>query len=284
MKGIEADIRKLFQLIDEAKKEQKAERARLLEITEQKFDTIQNAIARILDKQQASSSSTLDYDTQHRQHNQPRRIHIDLPMFEGTDALGWIFAFDQYFDFYRIPEDEQIAIAAIHMTGMAIPWFQMSQRTTPFRSWTQLKRAIEIEFGPSLFKSPRELLFKLHQQGSVTDYYKEFVALANRTNLEPPEALKDCFISGLGLEIKREVKAQCPLSLMRAVSLARLYEDKASPNTKITQGPQSLKHSNHQTSSMVTRQITRSNLPPLLPTPNQKPITNSSRSPVKKLT
>jgi len=83
------------------------------------------------------------------------------------------------------------------MTGMAIPLFQMSQRTTQFRSWNQLKRAIEIEFGPSLFKSPRELLFKLQQQGSVTEYCKEFVALANRTNIEPPEVLRDCFISGL---------------------------------------------------------------------------------------
>jgi len=112
-------------------------------------------------------------------------------------VLGWIFAFDQYFEFCRISKDEQIAIVAIHMTGMAIPSFQMSQRTTQFRSWTQLKHTIEIEFGPSLFEPPRQLLFKLHQQGSVTNYYKEFVALANRTNIEPPEALKDYFISGL---------------------------------------------------------------------------------------
>ena len=63
-----------------------------------------------------------------------------------------------------------------------------------------------------MFESPRESLFKLIQQGSVLDYYAEFTTLANRAQLEPPEALQDCFISGLKPNIRREVKAQCPLA------------------------------------------------------------------------
>ncbi|XP_072072098.1 uncharacterized protein [Arachis hypogaea] len=125
-----------------------------------------------------------------------------------------------------MPDDEQLGITAIHMVGPTIPWFQMSQRSAQFRSWTQLKRAIELEFGPSLFESPRELLFKLQQQGTVGEYYATFVALASRSHIEPPEALKDCFIGGLRADIRREVKAQCPPSLMRALTLARMQEEK----------------------------------------------------------
>ena len=148
-----------------------------------------------------------------------------------------------------------------------------------------MKRAIEIEFGPSLFESPRELLFKLQQQRSVTEYYKEFVSLANRTNIEPPEALRDCFINNLQSKIKREVKAQCPPSLMRAVSLARLYEDKCVPTTKITHGPQISQPQNQQQNNWaVTQTLPKTNLPPLLPIPNQRPNFKTNRAPIKKLT
>jgi len=59
-----------------------------------------------------------------------------------------------------------------------------------------------------LFESPRKSLSKLTQQGSVLDYYAEFTALVNRAQLEPREALRDCFNSGLKPDIHREVKAQ----------------------------------------------------------------------------
>jgi len=212
-------------------------------------------------------------------------VHFDIPKFDGKDVLSWLFSMDQYFDFCRTSEEEKIQIAAFHMTGMAIPWFQMTQRAAPFRSWFQLKRALEIEFGSSLFGSPREILFKLTQQGSVTDYYTEFVVLANRTNIEPPVALKGCFVSGLRKEIRREVKAQCPTSLMRAVSLARLYEDKFTFRLKITPGPNAHRYTNHQNNLPVAmRPQQRSNLPPLLPTPTQTPLPNNNRPPIKRLT
>jgi len=95
-----------------------------------------------------------------------------------------------------------------------------------------MRRAIKLEFGPSLFKSPREALLKLQQNGSIEEYYAEFVALTNHTNIEPPDAFKDCFMIGLCINIKCEVKVQCPSSLIRAMSLARLYEDKFSPTFK----------------------------------------------------
>ena len=176
-------------------------------------------------------------------------MNFEIPRFDDTKALGWIFVVDQYFDFFKVPETEQVGIAALHMTGMAIPWFQMSQRSAQFQSWTHTKRVIELEFGLSLFESPRELLFKLQQHGTVSEYYSEFVALANRTTIEPQDALRDCFISGLHPEIKREVKVQCPPSLMWAVSLARLYEDKLATSMKTTNTPshtnQSLIHKPH---------------------------------------
>ncbi|XP_052728899.1 uncharacterized protein LOC108327042 isoform X1 [Vigna angularis] len=226
-----------------------AEIASINEATQCRMNDIQQSLTLLLQNQNVTHASSSDRDHTHVGNSsnevhtanpQPfptRRMNFDLPRFDSSDALGWIFNFDQYFSFYQVSDEQQIVIARMHMSGPAIPWFQMQQCTMPFRSWNKMKRAIEIEFGPTLFESPRESLFKLQQQGTVSKYYTEFITLANRTNIEPTEALCDCFISGLRMEIRREVKAQCPTSLMRVVSLAKLYEDKLSSSFKTTQGP-----------------------------------------------
>ncbi|KAL1327056.1 uncharacterized protein [Arachis hypogaea] len=293
MKGMEADIKKLFQMFESITEENRSERARASEATNLKIDAIQDSLTQLLQTQhrhrseipELSHGSNSGVLLQHRSSLHSRRVNFDLPKFDGTDALGWIFSMDQYFDFFQVPEEEQIGIAAIHMTGAAIPWFQMSQRFAQFRSWNQVKRVIELEFGPSLFESPRELLFKLQQGGTVSEYYSEFVALANRTPIDPPEALRDCFVSGLTPEVRREVKAQCPPSLMRAVSLARLYEEKLTSSPKTTYGPAAHKPQfTTPNSSPSPRPPNRNTLPALLPTPSQRSPTPPLKNPVRRLT
>ena len=68
-------------------------------------------------------------------------------------------------------------------------------------------------------------LFKLQQTGSVDDYYLHFVALANRSFGLQQEVVLACFLSGLHTEIWRDVVAQSPTSLLRAMVLAKLYEE-----------------------------------------------------------
>ncbi|XP_017442721.2 uncharacterized protein LOC108347805 [Vigna angularis] len=231
------------------------------------------------------ANSYLEVHTTNHQPFPTRRMNFDLPRFDSSDALGWIFNVDQYFSFYQIPDEQQIAIAGMHMSGPAIPWFQMQQRTMPFRSWNEMKHAIEIEFGPTLFESPRESLFKLQQHGTVLEYYTEFITLANRTNIEPAEALRDCFISGLRMDIRREVKAQCPTSLMCVVSLAKLYEDKFSSSFKTTPGPNPYRPPNYKTASNPPlKQPLRTSLPPLLPTPPHTTQNQHTATPIKRLT
>ncbi|MED6112317.1 hypothetical protein PIB30_118508 [Stylosanthes scabra] len=204
MKGLEADVKKLFQMMELMMEENRNERARLQEATDLKFESLQASISQLA--QESFQVRSINFNSPHGPNSGgdpswhsstlPRKVNYELTKFDGTDALAWIFSVDQYFEFFRVPEEEQVGLAAMHMSGMAIPWFQMTQRTSPFRSWIQLKRSIEIEFGPSLFESLRELLFKLQQHGSVTAYYAEFVALANRSQIDPEDALRDCFISG----------------------------------------------------------------------------------------
>jgi len=65
---------------------------------------------------------------------------------------------------------------------------------------------------------------------SVSEYYLKFMSLANRFEGLGEAAILNCFISGLKVDIKRDVMALSPSTLLRAVALAKLYEDKYQPN------------------------------------------------------
>jgi hypothetical protein len=185
-------------------------------VTLQRMETLLNQLS------QASAT----HGQQHNHREQPfhtRNVRLEFPRFDGSDALAWIFKANQFFDYYHTPDPERLTIAAVHLDHSVVPWFQMIQRASPFRSWQGFTRAIESEYGPSAYERPRTALFKLAQTGSVNEYYVQFTALANRVTGIDAEALLDCFLSGLQKELQREVISQNPTSLIHAVSIARLF-------------------------------------------------------------
>ena len=160
----------------------------------------------------------------------------------------------------------------------------MLQRMEMVNTWTELRRALESQFGPSLFDCPMAELFKLQQQGTIADYYLKFMSLAHRSDGLTPEALLNCFISGLNKDIRRDVVAQAPNDLLRVVALAKLYEEKyvTVPITRpIPFSPRYSNLSSSNTHNNVQKNPVKNSLPPLLPTPNVPPIRNTS---VKRIT
>jgi len=83
-----------------------------------------------------------------------------------------------------------------------------------------------MRFAPLFYDDPQGALFKLTQHGSVNSYLSEFKNLANRIVGLPLPFLLSCFISGLTSDIRREVQALQPLSIVQAAALAKLQEDK----------------------------------------------------------
>nr|KYP39590.1 Transposon Ty3-G Gag-Pol polyprotein [Cajanus cajan] len=203
---------------------------------------------------------------------QVRNVKLDFPRFDGSDVLQWIFRAEQFFEYYNTPDEQRIVIAAVHFEKNVVPWYQMMQRTSPIISWNTLTRSLELEFGPSPFDSPRSTLFKLVQTGSVNDYYIEFTNLANRIYGVSAEALLDCFISGLKPDIKREIIAQAPNSLLKAISLARLFEEKYSFRSRQSFVTRNTSH------SAGNQSYTNPAQQPLLNTPNIKPAAFPNRN------
>ncbi|KAE9612033.1 hypothetical protein Lal_00048864 [Lupinus albus] len=166
------------------------------------------------------------------QQQQPLQVKLDFPKFDGSEVLNWIFKAEQFFNYYSTPDHHRITIASIHMEKDVVPWFQIMTRKNPFNSWAAFTQALELEYGPSPYESSRHALFKITQTTTVTAFYTAFTSLANYSHGLSPDAILDCFISGLKPEIRKEVLAQNPLTFSKAFSLAKLFEKKYNPSTE----------------------------------------------------
>lgn len=144
-------------------------------------------------------------------------------------------------------------------------------------TWQEFLKALLVRFGPSEYRDIQGELAKLTQTTSVADYQSRFEALANQTTGVPESFLQSCFESGLRNDIRREVRALQPHSLMQAVNLAKLMEDKLQ-DTGARSWP---------SRPVLVPTIKPSPVPPLLPTPKMTPNNalinvKSSSIPVKK--
>ena len=124
--------------------------------------------------------------------------------------------------------------------------------------WEEFTRALCIYFGPLNFEDFDEALAKLQQTGNIREYQMQFERLAAYVRQWPQRALVESYVGGLKEEIRLEVKLFRPTTLLHAISLAQLQEDKLQGMRCTIFTPTPTKFSQPQPSSYK---------PSLLPTP-----------------
>lgn len=50
-------------------------------------------------------------------------IKLDIPRFNGSEVLSWIFKINQFFDFHHTAEEQRLRIASFYMEGEALIWY-----------------------------------------------------------------------------------------------------------------------------------------------------------------
>ncbi|WVZ06121.1 hypothetical protein V8G54_019467 [Vigna mungo] len=194
-------------------------------------------------------------------------MKLDLPSFDGTDPLGWIFKANQFFTFHQTPPEQRIQLASFSLEGQALAWFQWMHNNGLLTSWDSFLRALELRFAPFKFNDPIATLCKLSQTHSLQDYLSKFEKLSNRISDYPTSFYLSCFISGLKPHLRREVIVLQPLDLNQAIAFAKLHEDKHSSNPPFNRFPRSSPPNNPPPLTSPKP------LPPLLSTPpNKLPI------------
>jgi hypothetical protein len=54
---------------------------------------------------------------------QARSLRLDFPCFDGGDPSEWILKAQQFFNYFKTPEDHKLEIASFHMEGKALTWY-----------------------------------------------------------------------------------------------------------------------------------------------------------------
>ncbi|GJS81459.1 retrotransposon gag protein [Tanacetum coccineum] len=196
---------------------------------------------------------------------------ITLPTFNGSNPLDWLFQADQYFAFYTIAPHQRIPIVAFHLSGDALSWYKYLVNNNLLTTWDNFTRALETRFGPSSYDNHQATLFKLCQTSTVTAYQTEFERLSNCVVGLSPQALLDCFISGLRHDIQQELTVLRPQTITQAIGLAKLIEDKLHDQT--LDRPKPIAYPSPTSQLMPTTQ-------PLL----DNPLSHTQSLPIKKLT
>jgi len=50
-------------------------------------------------------------------------LKLEVPRFDGSDLMGWIFRVTQFFEYHSTPEHDRLTVASFYMDGKTLVWF-----------------------------------------------------------------------------------------------------------------------------------------------------------------
>nr|KYP71924.1 hypothetical protein KK1_011204 [Cajanus cajan] len=124
-------------------------------------------------------------------------MKLDLPRFDGTEPVSWIFKIKQFFDYHQTPEEQRLRMVSFALEGEALTWFQWVHANNMMTTWEAFLQALEVRFASSHYEDPKGALFKLCQTSIIHEYQNQFETLANCIVGLPLSFFLSCFVSGL---------------------------------------------------------------------------------------
>lgn len=199
-------------------------------------------------------------------------------LFMGKDIHGWLYRVEQLLEFDNTSADQRVRMAALYLDEKPLQWYRwtMTNKGGPI-DWEEFVRGLISIYDPSYTISYNGELSKLKQEGMrYDDYQAEFMQLSHHVHGLTHTYKMNCFISGLRETVKYEVMAKKPTTLVEAMRLAKLEEEKTAALRKSAKG-NSHKEVNNNFGGATFGVLS-----------TQKPNTTSSTTivthPVKKLT
>ncbi|RWV93511.1 hypothetical protein GW17_00044031 [Ensete ventricosum] len=131
------------------------------------------SIGRLLNPRKSQHGETSDQrdDPQEHRHitSDPNNLcmRVDFPRWEEGDPIGWILRAEYYFRFYRTADATRVEIAAIHLEGDAIQWFNWFKHTHGGLSWQRFKEGLLDCFRPIDFNNIDGQLAKIRQTSTL---------------------------------------------------------------------------------------------------------------------
>ncbi|XP_057436668.1 uncharacterized protein LOC130729063 [Lotus japonicus] len=151
---------------------------------------------------------------------------LEIPIFGGEDAYGWIHKLERYFELRGVADDERMQATLLALEGKALSWFQWCERCNPTPTWEGFKLAVIRRFQPAMVQNPFELLLSLKQSSTVEAYVEEFERYVGALKEIDQDFAKGIFLNGLKEEIRVEVKLYDLPTLTTVIQKSLMIEQK----------------------------------------------------------
>ncbi|KAF7810715.1 Retrovirus-related Pol polyprotein from transposon 17.6 [Senna tora] len=151
---------------------------------------------------------------------------LELPLFEGDDAVGWLFRVERYFSINRMKDEEKLEAVAVCLEGRALNWLQWIETRMEIRSWLKFKLELMRRFHQSQLGNGYEVLMALKQTGTVAEYREKFELFSAPLKDAPEDMLIGTFLNGLKEEIRAELRMVRAQNLLEVMDMAHKIEDR----------------------------------------------------------
>ena len=99
------------------------------------------------------ASNDNDDESRTPYHRNGRR-RLELPIFSGDDAYGWLIRVDRYFKVNGVKDDERLDSILVTLEGRALVWYQWWEDNTCLPTWRKFKEALIQRFQPGVTQNP----------------------------------------------------------------------------------------------------------------------------------
>lgn len=165
------------------------------------------------------------------------RPRPEFPLFTGKDVHGWLYRVEHLLDYYNAAADQQVRMAALHLDEKPLRWYRWLVRMRPL-VWEEFVRDLVSMYDTAAVVDFAGELSKLKPEGSTFDEYQaEFMRLSHHVQGLSEEFLVSCFVSGLKDLVKYELMSKNPKTIIEAMRLARIEEDKMATKRYSKEGP-----------------------------------------------
>ncbi|GAU29071.1 hypothetical protein TSUD_278270 [Trifolium subterraneum] len=154
------------------------------------------------------------------------RRKLEIPIFKGDDAFGWLVRIERYFRLNEVRVHEKLDAAVIALEDKALNWFMWWEEQTASRTWDEFKLSLIRRFQPGILQNPLGPLLNLKQKGTVMEFREQFETLVAPIRREERVMLDSIFLNGLKEEIQAELKLYDCRDLAETMDRALLLEEK----------------------------------------------------------
>lgn len=229
--AMENRVENLERSFNEWRLENQAQMEELLQLLTQRNHRRRGRTSRCRDESLNSNSSTSRSRSRTRDMERTSPPHyggrkMDLPIFNGDEAHGWIVRVERFFRINMVREEEKLDAIMIALEGRALNWYQWWEEHTSELSWEEFKKAVIRRFKPGLVQNPLGPLLSIKQTGTMMEYRECFEMLIAPLRREERVMLDNIFINGLQEEIQAELKLHESRNLAELMDGALLIEEK----------------------------------------------------------